>query len=280
MFIERHYLIGAIFLIIFMSTIDWSLIYQKFFSCKDLDALQELIQFKILNGELGREIRQTCPVAEIFKNLLEIEKTEGVNIESSLKELRLFVHEKRKFFKKKNDRIISATFHLIFLNLFIGLYIVMINTQLSLEFNYWVILSSMFFGLWIIRTILESTSKYLLDDLISFYCEIMKLKVLMNSTQAANEIFEQIDLTQMESLRCSRLKNLKKTLLNALRTFKANGKNIGNEVDLIISELNYEISERFQRFDEISKTIKMISIVLFILPVFFMVNYKILERII
>ncbi len=280
MFLERHYLIGAIWLILLLSMIDWRTKWLEIFPQYNFDHLQIVIQGKILTGKITSEFNQTSMMGSIFNKLLEIEKTQGVNIETSLKDLRSFVHEKRKFLKKKKDRILSTIFQLCSLNLFIFIYILTVNIQVGVEINYFVIIISMFLGISVILIILEIYAKYLLKDFMNLYFELIKLKVLMSTSRSVNEILGDINQELIHSINSKELSNFKDTFFQALKAYRSNGRCINTEILLLSDEILYEIRGRFQKFDENSKTIKMISIILFVLPVFLIVNYKILERII
>jgi len=242
--------------------------------------LQGQIQKKILTGHVSKGFDETCEIGKIFKNLLQLEITQGINIDNPLRQLRDFSNQTMKFYKKKRDRSLSSIFQLLSINLFISLYVFIMNTQLGLEMNYFILLSAMSFGGVVIMSALELYTSFLLKDILMFYHEVIKLKVLMSTPKSINEVISHIQQDRIHSIGSKELTLLKDLFFSCLKSYKTQGKCIKLEVDLIGDEISYEIKQRFQRFDENSKTIKMISITLFILPVFLIVNYKVLEKII
>ncbi len=248
---------------------------------KDSAKLLRLEISRKIFSEQGEDLNITYKdFSKIFEFLLEMKREQGINIESSLRKLRDLLTFEMKLQRKKKDRLITAIYQMLFLAIFISIYSGFMVYEFSFDGSIFIfILVCFLVGALALSFILKFYLEFLLNKILFFLVEIFKLMVLLKSSLSIQDILEFIDLKKLEKFSDNKIAMQKNLFFELLEKFRSQGENIEQEIFMIKGELEYEIQDRFQKFDDHSKALKMFFVILFILPPFFLINFMIIDNI-
>ncbi len=279
MLIHRHLIFGVFLSVLIQLFWDEIVSFLLNSDYKEGLSLRKNISKKILNPQSKINLNHYSFFSSLLFIILETERKHGVNITPLLKNFRKHLISKLQLDKKINDRLKSLLIQNGFLLFFIFCYSFFLIFQLEVKIDSYFYIFPVF-----ILLIVISVSTFhliylkLFNSLNILIREIIKLSVLQNTSLSTQEILDEINFNSLEKVKDPDLTALLSIFFTTIYEYRTNGKNMKTNLDLIESELIFLQNDRFQKFDDCTKGLKVILSIIFILPTFFYLNLQIIEK--
>lgn len=206
----------------------------------------------------------------LVEELISARVRYGAEVRSSLRDIRKALITDLREEKKIKEAMAGGIFQYIFMCCFIwGFFTMAANI---LESKNWTqgseyILAWQLIGLFLLIILVQVQKKIIFAPFSRYFMMIYTFKVMLQASRPLNEIVKGIDLGRSEPSRDFSVFNERVQLL--CRQMKEQGQLDSLEVDFLLSELWDHFEIQFIKFMKRLNGLKMLSILLFVLPSFF-----------
>lgn len=237
------------------------------------ESAAKLVEF-LVQAQNPSRANTTPPHYKFYSSLVEelisARVRYGAEVRSSLRDLRKALIVDMREEKKIKEAMSGGIFQYVFMCCFIwGFFYLAVNI---LETKNWdqgsgYIAAVQFIGFLLLLALIQFQKKLIFGPFNQYFRMVYNLKIMLQSSRPLNEIVKKVDLSQSEA--SSDFSVFFDRIQLLFRQMKVHGQLDTIEVDYLLSELWDHFEIQFLKFMKRLNALKMLSILVFVLPSFF-----------